>query len=447
MPIPSIHPTEAAGSGAGESHVLCVLGMDGALRFGNAALRALLGLPEPGHCAEPSVHPEDVPLLAALRSGAGPIPLELRFRTAAAGWAQLTLNCQALGAGSGVRILAASPALSREVMTGGPRRAVTEATVGIYVIQDGRFRYVNPEFERITGYPATGLIGRRAMSLVLPADRRQLRRNAARVIAGDRWVQYEYRIITGCGCERWLSENVSRVRSTQVQATLGACLDVTERRVEAQALRDAGGRLREIDAAGRDLLALTGPAGRFLYVNNAHLAVLGYRPIDLLGTLAQALIHPDERQEAIRLANTGKPGEQATMRHRIRRRDGSWLWLESRVEVIHDADGRYSGAVIISRDITARRRVEAELQRIGERLQASTDALAMLAFAAAQGESSPLRLLSAFAQVVARNYAADPAADPETFIQRLGDETARFQGLITDLLSEGPDEVTAPSAA
>lgn len=455
MPVPSTQPAEAAASDgwravpatARHAEVLCVLGVDGVLRFGNTALRAVLGLPAAGHHDGPVVHPDDVALLAALRGGAGPVPLDLRLRTASGGWAELTLHCQLLGVGNAVRVLAASPALARAAGRDGRRAAATGAPIGVYVIRDGAFRYVNPTFERFTGYPAAELIGRRAMDLVVPVDRRQLRRNAARVIAGDRWVLYEYRITTRDGVVRRLSENVARVRSPRVEATLGTCLDVTERDADARALRAAGDRLRAIDDASVDLLALTGPAGRFLYVNDAHLSVLGYRPIDLLGTPAQALVHPDERPEAVRALTTWAPGEPATVRHRVRRRAGDWLWLESRIEVIHDADGKYSGAVIISRDITARRRVETELHRIAERLHAPADALTMLAFAATQGEGSPLQLLSAFAQLIARTCAAEAAGDPQSFIQGLGDETARFQALITDLLSiDGPDEAIAPAA-
>lgn len=455
VPVPFTQPAGTAASDARrtapatarDADVLCVLGLDGVLRFGNTALRAALGLPAAGRDEECVVHPDDVALLAGLRSGAGPVPLDLRLRTAAGGWTELTLHCQLLGVGSAVRVLAASPALASVARRGGRRAAATAAPIGVYVIRDGEFRYVNPAFERFTGYPAAELIGRRAMDLVVPMDRRQLRRNAARVIAGDRWMLYEYRITTRDGAVRRLSENVARVRSPRVQATLGTCLDVTERDAETQALRDAGDRLRAIDDASVDLLALTGPAGRFLYVNDAHLGVLGYRSIDLLGTPAQALVHPDERLEALRALTAWAPGEQTTVRHRIRRRDGDWLWLESRVEVIHDGDGKYSGAVIISRDITARRRVETELHRIAEQLHAPADALAMLAFAATQGEGWPLQLLSSFAQLIARTCAAEAAGDPQSFIQGLGDETARFQALITDLLSiDGPDEAAAPAA-
>ncbi|MGE5597027.1 MAG: PAS domain S-box protein [Hyphomicrobiales bacterium] len=411
--------------------LLCVLGPDGRTRYANGALRALLGLPPTGDLP-PRLHPDDITLLSGLRTGQPPRDLALRFRSAEGGWIRAQLRCHAIGPGA-PRVLAASPELTAPDDPSRPPWAKRDAPVGIYIIRDGHFAYVNPRFEHITGYSAAELLGMRAMDLVLPEDRRQLRRQAARVIAGDRWVQYDYRIRTRSGRVRTLAENVTPLRGHGLRATLGSCLDITARSRAAEALREGDRRLGDITANTQDLLALTGPAGRFLFVNNAHADVLGYRPLELLGLPAQSLVHPDDRPMVMEMMATASL-EPVTVEIRAAHRDGHWVWLETQIEVINDGYGNYNGTVLLSRDTTARRRVQQELGRIAAELRAPVEAMASFAYAAARGDAPALSLVSAYAEALARTYHAH-GSDPDAFIRGLGEETARLQALIADLLS------------
>jgi diguanylate cyclase (GGDEF)-like protein len=51
--------------------------------------------------------------------------------------------------------------------------------------------------------------------------------------------------------------------------------------------------------------------------------------------------------------------------YRVRRADGSWVWVESTIHVVRDpATGLPDGVVAVSRDVTERKKVESELARL-----------------------------------------------------------------------------------
>jgi PAS domain S-box-containing protein len=67
--------------------------------------------------------------------------------------------------------------------------------VGIYIVQDGAFQYVNPRFERITGYAEEDLVGRNPLWLVHQDDRERVHDFAIEMLKGERAADYEYRIV------------------------------------------------------------------------------------------------------------------------------------------------------------------------------------------------------------------------------------------------------------
>ncbi|WP_199233625.1 PAS domain-containing sensor histidine kinase [Halorubrum sp. SP9] len=112
----------------------------------------------------------------------------------------------------------------------------------------------------------------------------------------------------------------------------------------------------------QDKVALLDDEGTYTYVNAAAEGILGFEPDELVGTNAFEYVHPDEREavrrtfeEAIRTDEF----TEVTTEYRHRTRDGSWVWLESRMSNL--TDGELDGFVVSSRDITDR--VEAERER------------------------------------------------------------------------------------
>ena len=112
-----------------------------------------------------------------------------------------------------------------------------------------------------------------------------------------------------------------------------------------------------------DMIALVDVKGRRLYNSPAYQTVLGYTPTELGETSSFEQIHPDDRYrvlEAARLARESGVGQR--LEYRIKHKDGSWRVLESLANTIRDAKGEVAKLVIVNRDITERKRAEAQLE-------------------------------------------------------------------------------------
>jgi len=101
--------------------------------------------------------------------------------------------------------------------------------VGLFMVQDGKFQFVNENFREITGGSPDELIGTDPMKLVLPEDREMVRENAIAMLKGERSTPYKYRIISKDGDVRWMLEGVASVQYQGRRAAVGHSVDITER--------------------------------------------------------------------------------------------------------------------------------------------------------------------------------------------------------------------------
>jgi len=117
------------------------------------------------------------------------------------------------------------------------RSLLNSSTVGIYITQNGKFLACNPKFDEITGYNKDELLGRRSLSLILPADRDAARNSAISMLKGQNQIPYEFRLTTRGGEVKWVVESVASVMYQGRQAVLGNFMDITERKRAEEALR------------------------------------------------------------------------------------------------------------------------------------------------------------------------------------------------------------------
>lgn len=101
--------------------------------------------------------------------------------------------------------------------------------VGLFMVQDGKFQFVNDNFREITGGSPDELIGTDPMKLVFPEDREMVRENAIAMLKGERSTPYKYRIINKDGDVRWMLEGVASVEYQGRRAAVGHSMDITER--------------------------------------------------------------------------------------------------------------------------------------------------------------------------------------------------------------------------
>lgn len=109
---------------------------------------------------------------------------------------------------------------------------------GLFIIQDGKFQFVNDVFRSITGGSPDELLGTDPLELVLPEDRSMVRKNAIRMLKGERTSPYKYRIINKDLQTNWMLEGVTSIQYQGRRAVLGHSLDITEREQTEEKLQE-----------------------------------------------------------------------------------------------------------------------------------------------------------------------------------------------------------------
>ncbi len=130
------------------------------------------------------------------------------------------------------------------------KRIRNSALIGSYIIQDRRFRYVNPEFCRITGYTKEELIGMPSMNLVHADYKEHVQKNAVLMLTGQRTTPYEFRVVDSEGRVKWVMETVASVKHEGLQASLGYFMDITQQKQIEIEQRDKGKLKAILEMAG-----------------------------------------------------------------------------------------------------------------------------------------------------------------------------------------------------
>jgi diguanylate cyclase (GGDEF)-like protein/PAS domain S-box-containing protein len=112
------------------------------------------------------------------------------------------------------------------------------AGTGIYIVQDGKFKYVNSLFQELTGYSELELLDKYSLDLVYPEDREAVREKAIESLKGVSSLPYEYRFVRKNGEIIWVLEKVTSTEYKEKRATAGSFMDITERKQLEQKLAD-----------------------------------------------------------------------------------------------------------------------------------------------------------------------------------------------------------------
>lgn len=86
---------------------------------------------------------------------------------------------------------------------------IHSSQIGVYVIQDGKFRLINAQITKVLGISQDQLLGRDALSFVHPEDRALVRGKAIKMLKGERLEPYEFRVSDKVGNIKVVMETVA----------------------------------------------------------------------------------------------------------------------------------------------------------------------------------------------------------------------------------------------
>ena len=305
--------------------------------------------------------------------------------------------------------------------------AAKAARVGLVVSYvDGpspRNAYVSDTLVELLGYSKEELLERSPFSYVAPGEVARLEgRHAERRAGKEGAATFEATLIRRDGqrveCEVTTSTTTLHGR----RATVAFVVDVTARLRATEALSRTEASFRELIEVAPDPIGIV-KQGRFVYVNPAYVETLGYGSAEELQGVALAdLVYEEDiavqRLREERLLATGRRNPPHT--YRVRRPDGTDILLE-----VSSIGFEYQGSVAllsIARDVTQRRRLEAQLEK-ADRLAA----LGTLAAGVAHEVNNPLAYLLLNLEWVARQLPV-AARNPQRLEQLSGILSEARQG-------------------
>jgi PAS domain S-box-containing protein len=195
-------------------------------------------------------------------------------------------------------------------------------------------------------------------------------------------------------------------------------IDITERKIAEEALRERERFLWQLVETLPAMIDCAAPNGEPVYRSRQLREFLGYNLEELdgegksrLGGTLDAGVHPDDLAGVKdQYAHCLATGEPYARRHRLRRFDGEYRWVETRAGAMRDADGVIVQWNVICLDIDGEVRAQEELRLAHERLARASQAasLAELSASIAHEVNQPLAAIVANSHACQRWLTADP---------------------------------------
>ena len=300
---------------------------------------------------------------------------------------------------------------------------------------DGRWEFLNPAWEAITGYPVAEMLGKNASSLVHSDDREASRAAQRRMIAGDvDNLTMLHRFLHANGGYRSVEASVRALRDAagNYAGSIGSIRDITEQQQAEQALSESQRLFQTLSDFSPAGIVRCAPDGSMTYCNQAWYALTGLSPEQASGRGWAEALHPQDAARVIAEWNAAV-ADRTDYRSEFRfvTPTGAESWVEVHATPIRDSGGIVDGFVGVLFDITARRALEQQL--ITAKRHAEAAAVAKSNFLANMSHEirTPMTGVLGFADLLLDSRLD---ANQHRHVQMIADSGGEMMRLLNDIL-------------
>jgi len=239
---------------------------------------------------------------------------------------------------------------------------------GYYEVDlDGNYTFFNEGLLRITGYPREEMLGLNNRRIVDEFNNRKVFKVFNQVyLTGVPAHAFDWECIRKDGTRRFVEVSVTLKRDSYGKPAgfMGIARDITERKLAERALRESEERYRTIIENIQDGYYEVDFDGNYTFFNEGLLRITGYPREEMLGLNNRRIVDDLNNRKVFKVFNqvylTGVPAHAFDWE--CIRKDGARRFVEVSVTLKRDIYGKPAGFMGIARDITERKRYQAELE-------------------------------------------------------------------------------------
>jgi PAS domain S-box-containing protein len=250
------------------------------------------------------------------------------------------------------------------------RTIAEKSMVGVYIVVNGKFSYVNPRFAAVFGYTPDELTNTVPIEAIFDDSYQAIAtENVRKRVSGEvESVHYEAIGQRKDGSANWVEFYGSRVIIAGQVTIIGSMIDITERKAAEEELRASEQKYKLLfDSNPLPLWMIEKDTLTVIAVNDAAAQLYGYTKDELLYTSVKNLRIPEERDVQLRgyKQEFNSTSERGIVRHL--KKDGSVMSVQI---IANDIviDGR-PVRLSLTNDITERLRAEESLRQSEANLQ------------------------------------------------------------------------------
>lgn len=240
---------------------------------------------------------------------------------------------------------------------------------------EGRFSYVSPIIEDLSGYRVDEVMGKQFSLFVHPEDLPSFQKSFVNIVAGHE-APFEFRVFAKGGAIRWCRSSSRRVLAGERLVGLtGILQDISDRK----RAEESGRLLWSIVESSTDAIISKTVEGIITSWNPGAEALYGYSAEEVIGRPISLLAPADRVDEVYRLVEKATAGEITFHHDTVRvRKDGSKVDVSVTISPIRDETGAVTQICVLAHDITERKKKEQRLREFESVVEGVEEIIAVI---------------------------------------------------------------------